>query len=225
MAHLRIKEWDSFQHYKDRNPPWIKLHNELLHSRTWVSLDDASKALAVAIMLLASRTENKIPADPGYIKRVAYLDTMPDLQKLVAVDFIEIIDIDGNASAPQAHASKVIANRTTETETETYKPEKKEKPRKRAPAKTRLAETSLPDDWRDYCQTKRPELDPDETFNNFRDYWIGHGKAMADWRATWQRWVRNENTRPQSRAGTVRETNDERRAREADEHRRRILAS
>ena len=25
-----VKNWDEFQHYKDRNPPWIKLHNHLL---------------------------------------------------------------------------------------------------------------------------------------------------------------------------------------------------
>ena len=28
----RVKEWDTYQHYKDRNPPWIKLHFALLTS-------------------------------------------------------------------------------------------------------------------------------------------------------------------------------------------------
>jgi len=27
---LRVKNWGKFQHYKDRNPPWIKLHRGLL---------------------------------------------------------------------------------------------------------------------------------------------------------------------------------------------------
>jgi len=122
--YIRVKNWSEFQHYKDRNPPWIKLHNDLLHSRTWVTLDDASKALAVALMLLASRTDNKISADPGYIQRVAYLHTLPDLEKLLKVDFIEIIDLGENCKQTLAGASKVLANRTTETET--YKTEKKE---------------------------------------------------------------------------------------------------
>ena len=29
-----------------------------------------------------------------------------------------------------------------------------------------------------------------ETFSRFRDYWVGHGRPMADWLATWQTWVR-----------------------------------
>lgn len=106
-----IKNWSTYQHYSDRNPPWIKLHNNILTSKTWVCLDDASKALAVAIMLLAARTDNRIPADPEYIKRVCYLDTTPNLEKLVHVDFIEIIDLDDSCK-------QGLANRTTETETE-----------------------------------------------------------------------------------------------------------
>ena len=29
-ARLHIKNWGEFQHYKKRNPPWIKLHKKLL---------------------------------------------------------------------------------------------------------------------------------------------------------------------------------------------------
>ncbi len=38
---IRVVNLERFQHYKDRNPPWIKLHRELLSSRTWVTSDDA----------------------------------------------------------------------------------------------------------------------------------------------------------------------------------------
>jgi hypothetical protein len=30
VRYLRVKNWSEFQHYKDRNPPWIKLHRTLL---------------------------------------------------------------------------------------------------------------------------------------------------------------------------------------------------
>src|SRR5690554_116115 len=116
MQYIRIKNWEQFQHYKDRNPPWIKLHRELLSSRTWVMLDDASKALAVAIMLLAAGNDNKIPADPAYIQRVAYLQSLPDLSGLLATDFIEFIDESGNMLAD---ASSALADARPETETET----------------------------------------------------------------------------------------------------------
>jgi hypothetical protein len=54
---LRIKNWSSFQHYKERNPPWIKLHKSLLDDYEYQSLPIASKALAPMLWLLAS--ENK----------------------------------------------------------------------------------------------------------------------------------------------------------------------
>lgn len=112
MVFFRIKNWSTFQHYKDRDPPWIKLHRSLMQSQTWVMLDDASKALAVACMMIAAGCNNKVKADPTYIKRVAYLDTQPDLKKLVEVDFIEFIDENGNLLADDssllADASKCL---------------------------------------------------------------------------------------------------------------------
>jgi hypothetical protein len=51
------KNWAVFQHYKDRCPPWIKLHRDLLNDRKFISLPTASKALAPLLWLLAS--ENK----------------------------------------------------------------------------------------------------------------------------------------------------------------------
>jgi hypothetical protein len=106
MNFIRIVEWEKYQHYKDRNPPWIKLHRELMTSNTWVSVDDASRVLAIAIMMLAAATGNKIPANPAYVKRVAYLNSDPDFSPLAEVGFIEIVDENGNvASAPIATAS------------------------------------------------------------------------------------------------------------------------
>lgn len=88
---LRIKEWDRFQHYKDRNPPWIKLHQEMLTSMTWVMANDSEKALLIAVMLLAARHDNAIPADPHYIRVVAHLEKEPDLKWLEVVDFCESV--------------------------------------------------------------------------------------------------------------------------------------
>lgn len=53
----------------------------------------------------------------------------------------------------------------------------------------------LPDEWRTFCRTDRPDLDPDRTAAKFADFW--HGKPGAggrklDWFATWRNWVREE---------------------------------
>lgn len=115
MEYFRIKGWDQYQHYKDRSPPWIKLHKSILTSRTWVAMDDQSRVLAIACMLLAADTDNKIPLDPVYVQRVAYLNHEPDFAPLLKNDFIEIIEEEGETLA---RASKPLAIRTTETETE-----------------------------------------------------------------------------------------------------------
>lgn len=84
MDYYEIPTWRDYQHYKDRDPPWIKLHFSILSSPTWVMLDDASRTLAIACMLIASRNHGKVPANPDYLRRVAYLK---------AANFKPLIDI------------------------------------------------------------------------------------------------------------------------------------
>ena len=112
----RVKKWAQFQHYKDRNPPWIKLHFSLLASKDWVTLDDASRVLAIVCMLIASRNGGQIDgseAGLAYLRRVAYLNKKPDLTTLIQCGFLE------SASNPE----QKIPNARPETETETYKEE------------------------------------------------------------------------------------------------------
>lgn len=108
-TYYRVKGWEKYQHYKDRAPPWIKLHGKTLTSETWVSLDDASRVLAIACMLIAAATDNRIPSDPAYIKRVAYLNGDPDFAPLLRTQFIELVDEGGKVLAD---ASATLANRT-----------------------------------------------------------------------------------------------------------------
>jgi hypothetical protein len=100
----RIRDWDEFQHYKDRNPPWIKLHYELLTKDYWVMLDDASKLLAVASMMLASRNHGIVPDNTEYIKKVSHLQKTPNLQPLITAGFL--IPIDGTTPAIAEYKSK-----------------------------------------------------------------------------------------------------------------------
>lgn len=51
---LTPKNWNEFQHYKDRAPSWIKLHKKLLDDYDFSRLPLASQALAPRLWLLAS---------------------------------------------------------------------------------------------------------------------------------------------------------------------------
>lgn len=55
---LHPKNWAEFQHYKDRCPPWIKLHRDLLNDRRYMCLPTASKALAPLLWLLACESKD-----------------------------------------------------------------------------------------------------------------------------------------------------------------------
>ena len=112
---FRVKNWAKYQHYKDRCPPWIKLHWEIFSSRDWVMLADDSKMLAVVCMLIASRSDDPgiVPNDPDYIMRVSYLNTRPDFNPLIQCGFLEV------ASTCKQMQAKATTETDTETETET----------------------------------------------------------------------------------------------------------
>lgn len=51
---FRIKDWEVFQHFKDRRPPWIKLYRDLLDDPEWHFLDAESAKVLVMLWLIAS---------------------------------------------------------------------------------------------------------------------------------------------------------------------------
>lgn len=140
--YLRVRNWEKFQHYKDRRPPWIKFHVELLDDLSLASLPLPTQLLYDRLLLWAARTDNNIeihvsddfPDDPQ-----DFLSTSQDfssffwlsgkinmpaeviydgVQKLLCAGFLTLSD-------RKRSASKAIAKRKqsampeTETETET----------------------------------------------------------------------------------------------------------
>ncbi|MCX7161489.1 MAG: hypothetical protein NT083_00315 [Rhodocyclales bacterium] len=103
MSHwLTIKNWSEFQHYKDRNPPWIKLHRALLDDYAFAALPDAQKAHLVLLWLFAaSQTGGRIPNDSAFLSRKLGTTEQIDLESLVIAGFL----------IPEQTASDVIAER------------------------------------------------------------------------------------------------------------------
>ena len=55
---------------------------------------------------------------------------------------------------------------------------------------------TISDEWCEFCEKERPELNAQQTFDKFKDYWIaqpGQKGVKLDWDATWRNWVRNTN--------------------------------
>ena len=60
---------------------------------------------------------------------------------------------------------------------------------------TRLSIDILPDEWGHFCSSERNDLNPQNVFDEFRDYWIsvaGSKGVKLDWFATWRNWVRKQ---------------------------------
>lgn len=74
---LAPKNWQDFQHYKDRCPPWIKLHRDLLNNRDYMRLPTASKALAPLLWLLASESKEKNGAFNAETEELEFRLRMP----------------------------------------------------------------------------------------------------------------------------------------------------
>jgi hypothetical protein len=130
VKYFELRSWSKYQHYKDRNPPWVKLYTAWPDDYEWSCWSDASKLLAVCIVMLAGRVANRIPLDPTWIQQRCGLKKTPDLSELFAVGFIQEIQ---SLPPPEQSASSSLAeckqgasdplalarSRETETETET----------------------------------------------------------------------------------------------------------
>lgn len=99
MEYIRIRNWDKFQHYKKRNPPWIKVDTGTLDNYEYGRLPDSLKGVLFALLLLAAKTNNKIPNDPEWIRGRLSLQDAPDLEPLFSMRFIEMHDA-SNLLAP-----------------------------------------------------------------------------------------------------------------------------
>ena len=117
---LQPKNWAIFQHYKDRCPPWIKLHRDLLNDRSYMRLPIASKALAPMLWLLASESKDGV-FDGSLDELVFRLHITPKeyqdgVKPLIDNDFFILVS---GVLAERKH--NAIPETEGETETETKK--------------------------------------------------------------------------------------------------------
>jgi hypothetical protein len=137
MEYIRVKNWRQFQHYSNRVPPWIKLHNSLMEDPEFARLSDAAKFHLIGIWLLASRTENRVPADAEFIGSRINAETAVDLQALLAAGFLEKDDASNlhpNENNKNTDACKLL-DQIREEKNRTEKEQKRgEKPAAPPPA-------------------------------------------------------------------------------------------
>ena len=92
IKHLQVPNWNRHQHYNKRNPPWIKIYNNLLSDYEFNILPDVTKCHIQLIWLLASKTDNKITNNAAWIKMQIHCHEEIDLDAIIAAGFLEPYD-------------------------------------------------------------------------------------------------------------------------------------
>src|SRR4051812_24213953 len=61
---LAVKGFRKFQHYRDRDPVWIKLYTNLLIDAAFLQLPEVAQAQLMKLWILASQLGNPLPNNP-----------------------------------------------------------------------------------------------------------------------------------------------------------------
>jgi hypothetical protein len=87
--YFRVRKWEDFQHYKQRNPPWIRLHRTLLRDHKFNKLTETEQWMLVRVWLLASETANHMAYDERWVRRAINSSRKVPLEKFVSMGFLE----------------------------------------------------------------------------------------------------------------------------------------
>jgi hypothetical protein len=198
---IKPKNWADFQHYKDRCPPWIKLHKSILDNYEFHQMQDASKALAMCLWLIASEhLEGEIDATPA--KLAFRLRTSDDkieksLNELIDNGFFLLVDGASNALADRKHDAPLDRDRE-ETKAESGKPPSSPSTKtitlkQFLEACRENSEQAIPEDDPVFAYAETVGLDREMVsvcWQEFKAAYLPKKKRYSDWRAHFRNAVR-----------------------------------
>lgn len=186
---MKIRNYNKFQHFKDRRPPWIKLYRDLLDDPEWFALSGTDAKVLVMLWLVASEDESCAGQLPC-LDKLSFRFRMPKAklrqtcQRLT--HWIEGLDI------------KVISNRyqldAPETETETEGETEGEGEGEPASemisrqGKRPISEADKPTEKHfALAQQLGVELGPE--WGKFKNYCLAHDRRYANFEAAFRNWI------------------------------------
>lgn len=129
MDYIEICEWERFQHYKKRNPPWVKLYSACLDDDDFDFLPDESKLFFFCLLPFASRRNNKMKCDFKWLQKklpISKRITQKTLQPLLDVGFIKQCTNASGMLAECTHNATPEAEAIQEAEKERETKQRKE---------------------------------------------------------------------------------------------------
>lgn len=236
---IKPKNWIDFQHYKDRCPPWIKLHKGLLDNYEFQVLPDASKALAMCLWLVASEhLDGEIDADSTKLAFRFRQDAEKiknSLKPLIDNGFFFVVQPASNTLA-EGKQDAPLDRGETETETDAPQAASTPKPSRKKPQTTipnGFAVSEAVKTWADAHGHSKLE----ERLSHFVMCCEAKGYVYADWDAAFRKAITDDwaklgkattqtQAKPTYRAKTQAEMDAEQEQHRAvmEERKRKILA-
>lgn len=187
---IRPRNWRDFQHYKNRHPPWIRLHRSLLDNRDFHCLPVASRALAPMLWLLASESvDGEIDATTQNLSfrlRMSEKEINAAVRPLIDGKFFEVVQDASGVLAEGLRDADSEAEAEAEREGVKTPPLAKSAKEGKPRRSTRVPEDFVPD--LDFALAELPDLDTQREIQKFRDWEFR--SAKTDWAATWRTWIR-----------------------------------
>lgn len=180
MQYLSIKNLTRYQHYKHRNPPWIKLYREFWTDYTLLSLGPTERLLFLGLCSLASELDNKIPADPVYLtRRLGF----PIASKMLAA-VSTLLCLYSDSTLREQVASTELADC-------------------RQHASKKNGKTVLPEEWNltseFIASWQQHGINPHVEFAAFKDHARTTDRRCKDWEAALRNWNRKAITMKETR--------------------------
>jgi len=186
---IRIKDWEKFQHFRDRKPPWIKLYRDILDDLEWHELDPKSAKVLVMLWLIASETEGVLPRSKELAFRLRISES--SLESMICNLSHWLYRDDINVISPRCQDDSLEreTERERETEGEARPPIK---PSKQSQAKRRIPDDfSVSDSVRAWAGTKG-YLQLDEHLDAFRRKAEAKGYTYVDWDKAFMEAIRED---------------------------------
>lgn len=90
--YITIPRWDDFQHYKGREPKWIKCYTRLLHDDDYLGLTGPQRAVLHSLWMLYAESGRKLPVNTSKLSRkIGLRVTKRTLEALNHAGFITFV--------------------------------------------------------------------------------------------------------------------------------------
>lgn len=91
-GYIVVRNWERFQHYRDRTPPWVKTYTELLDDDAYRRLPGATRAVLHGVWMAYAKSRRTLPASTLELtRRLGLRVSGRQLEALVQAGFIDIV--------------------------------------------------------------------------------------------------------------------------------------